>query len=153
VVAGFVVTNFSKQSEKMIHSIESLSSVVMIVFFATAGASLKLHDLMGMWKLVLMIFAVRWALTWLSEDVAHRISKSDESLRKYGYTPFISQVGLSIGLSMIIYDRLPGIGPQLATLGISLATINQLFGPVVFKWGLSKVDEMEKKQSPAPANP
>lgn len=144
VVAGFIVTNFSKQSEKMIHSIESLSSIVMIVFFATAGASLNVKDVMGIWETVMILFAVRFAFTWLSEEVAHRLSGSEPLLRKYGYTPSISQVGLSIGLAMIIYDRIPGLGPQLATLAISLATVNQIFGPIIFKWGLQRYEKESK---------
>jgi Kef-type K+ transport system membrane component KefB len=141
VVAGFTVTNFSKQSKKMINSIESLSSVVMIAFFATAGASLHLSDLLGIWQLVLVIFLARVFLTWAAERVAHQCAGSDPNLKKYGFTPFVSQAGLSIGLAMIVYDRLPGVGAQLATLAISVVTLNEIFGPILFKWGLNQVEK------------
>lgn len=143
VVAGFVVTNFSKQTEKMIASIESLSSVVMIVFFATAGASLHLDVLAGVWQIVLVIVIVRAVLTWISEGVAHKLARSDIALKKYGFTPFVSQAGLSIGLAMIIYDRVPGVGPELATLAISVVTVNEIVGPVLFKWGLNQVEKLK----------
>lgn len=146
VVAGFIVTNFSKQSGKMVASIESLSSVVMIVFFATAGASLHIQELLGMWQLVLIICVIRTFLTWASEDVAHRLAKSDVALRKYGYTPFISQAGLAIGLAMIVYDQIPRIGSQLATLIISVITVNQIFGPILFKWGLGQYEKSRLKE-------
>lgn len=145
VVAGFTVTNFSRQSEKMIQSIESLSSVVMIAFFATAGASLHLNDLLNMWQLALILFLVRAVLTWVSEHAAHRMAGSDPVLRTYGFTPFISQAGLSIGLSMIIYDRVPSVGPQLATLAIAVVTMNEIFGPILFKWGLDRSEKMNQK--------
>jgi len=144
VVAGFVVTNFSNQAEKMIYTIESLSSVVMIVFFATAGASLNLLDLTKVWQLVLILTVARTLTTWLAEDVAHRIANSPKMLKKYGVTPFISQAGLSIGLSMIIYERVPEVGPKIATLVISVVTINQIFGPILFKWGLNQSVKLEK---------
>jgi Kef-type K+ transport system membrane component KefB len=148
VVAGFVVTNFSQQAEKMIATIESLSSIVMIVFFATAGASLHLQDVLKVWQLVLVMFMARAFFTWLSEDFAHRLAKSPPELKKYGFTPFISQAGLSIGLSMIIYDRIPEIGPKIAALAISVVTLNEIFGPVLFKWGLNQV---ERKSGPIPS--
>ncbi len=143
VVAGFVVTNFSNFAEKMIQSIESLSSVVMVVFFATAGASLHVQDLMGMWQLVLVLFFVRLVLTWWSEWVAHKMADSSTSLRKYGFTPFVSQAGLSIGLATIVYDRIPGVGSQIATLAISVITLNEIFGPILFKWGLNQVEKIK----------
>lgn len=141
VVAGFVVTNFSKQTEKMIETIESLSSVVMIVFFATAGASLHMKDLMELWQIALLIFGLRAVLTYFSEALAHRVARSDIALKKYGFTAFISQAGLSIGLSMVIYEGIPEYGPQIATLLISVVTLNEIFGPIIFKWGLNQVEK------------
>lgn len=144
VIAGYIVTNFSRQSAKMVTTIESLSSVVMIVFFATAGASLHIHDLIGVWPLVLMIFICRFAFTWLAEKTAHTLADSPVALKKYGYTPFVSQAGLSIGLSMIVYERLPGLGAKLAMLAISVVTLNEIIGPVLFKWGLNKAEKLKK---------
>jgi len=144
VVAGFIVTNFSDQAEKMTHTIESLSSIVMIVFFATAGASLHLEELTKIWQLVIVMFLARAILTWLSEFTTHKAANSPIELKKYGFTPFISQAGLSIGLSVIIYDRLPDVGPKIATLAISVVTLNEVFGPILFKWGLNQSVKIEK---------
>lgn len=147
VVAGFVVTNFSNQAEKMVHTIESLSSVIMIAFFATAGASLHLSDLVDMWQLVIVLFLVRLVLTWVSEKTAHSIANSPPELKKYGFTPFVSQAGLSIGLSMIVYEKVPGIGGKIATLAISVVTLNEIFGPVLFKWGLNQVEKLNLRST------
>lgn len=142
VVAGFVVTNFSKQTDKMIHSIESLSSITMIVFFATAGASLHLQDLLTIWPAVFVLAISRAGLTWISEWLGHTIAKSPPQVKKYGYTAFVPQAGLTIGLAMIVYDKLPSYGPQIATLAISVVTFNEIVGPVLFKWGLSRANEI-----------
>ncbi len=144
VVAGFVVTNFSKQSEKLISTIESLSSVIMILFFATAGASLHLKEIVAIWPIVVMLFLVRVFMTWLSENRAHHWAKSPDSLKKYGFTPFISQAGLSIGLAIIVYDKIPLIGPQIASLAIAVVTLNEIFGPIIFKWGLTQVEKLKE---------
>lgn len=130
----------------MVNTIKSLSSVIMIVFFATAGASLHIHDLIEIWQLVIIIFLARAILVWASERVAHQIAGSPQVLKTYGFTPFISQAGLSIGLSMILYERLPDIGPKLATLAISVVTLNEIFGPILFKWGLNRVEKLKNPE-------
>lgn len=142
VVAGFIVTNFSRQKEKMIGTIESLSSVTMIVFFATAGASLHLDELKDLWSIVLIIVIARAFFTWAGDISGHYLAKSSSVLKKYGFTPFVSQAGLSIGLAMVIYDALPGIGPPLATLAISVVTVNEIIGPILFKIGLIRAKEV-----------
>lgn len=71
------------------------------------------------------------------------MADSSTSLRKYGFTPFVSQAGLSIGLATIVYDRIPGVGSQIATLAISVITLNEIFGPILFKWGLNQVEKIK----------
>jgi Kef-type K+ transport system membrane component KefB len=142
VIAGLVVTQFSTESEKLITTIEDLSSVIMIIFFATAGASLQLGQLHSLWKLTLLVFLLRALFTYLSERVTHHREPRENVLRRFGSTPFISQAGLTIGLAALLQARLPGVGSQLATLTIALITLNQIVGPVLFKWGLIKAGEI-----------
>lgn len=137
VVAGFVVSNFSNQTEKILTVIEGLSSVVMIVFFATAGASLHLADVVSGWSLVLSLFLIRALATVVIERWIHR-STADRALKSYGFSPFVSQAGLSIGLSVMVADRVPMYGAQLATLMISVITLNEIFGPMIFQFGLKR---------------
>ncbi len=146
VVAGYVVTNFSRQGQRMIHTIESVSSVVMIVFFATAGASLHLEELKSLWPIVLTLFILRAILTWIAAKAGHLWAKDPPTVRAYGYTPFISQAGLSIGLAVIVAEQLPGVGVALATVAISVVALNELIGPVIFKWGLQKAGEAGQRK-------
>lgn len=145
VVAGFVVTNFSRQTGKLLETIEALSAVVMIIFFATMGASLQVSQLSYIWDFVLFLVLARLVLTWLSEVFSAQLARSGPSLARYGWTPFVSQAGLSVGLAVIIQDQLPGVGSMVATLAVSTITINQIVGPLIFKWGLQKAEALEKK--------
>jgi Kef-type K+ transport system membrane component KefB len=145
VVAGYIVTNLSKQGKPLVESIESLSSVVMIVFFATAGASLHVDQIMAAWQLVLLIFLSRIAFTWVSAQTGHFLAKDTGTLKTYGFTPFISQAGLAIGLVIIVAQRFPGIGGEIASIAISIVALNEIVGPVVFKWGLGRAKEVGLK--------
>ena len=150
VIAGLMVTQFSSESTKMIHTIEDLSSVIMIIFFATAGASLHMEELQKLWKLAVFMFLMRAALTFVAEKMNHRKEPKGNVLRTYGTTPFISQAGLTIGLATIVQVRFPVVGTELATLAIALVTLNEIFGPVLFKWGLSRAGEIPSRQQGTP---
>lgn len=150
VVAGFIVTNLTRFGPDLVHTSEKVSAGVMIVFFATAGAKLDLDALRTLWPLAVAFFFVRAGLTILACRVGHRIAKDPEPVRKYGFTAFISQAGVTIGLATLVADRMPGIGRALATLVIAVVSLNELVGPVVFNVGLRRAGEVPDPEGVKP---
>lgn len=142
VVAGFIVVNLSHQGDKVRQSIDSVSSVVMIVFFATAGAALHLHDLIEIWPMVVVFVLGRILFTWLAQRAGSYIAKDSDQIKKFGTTPFVAQAGLTIGLAILMTEKLPEVGIKLATLTITVGAVNEIIGPVIFKWGLQKAKEI-----------
>lgn len=151
VVAGFIVTNLTRFGSDLVHTSEKVSAGVMIVFFATAGAKLDLDALRMLWPLAVAFFLVRAGLTILACRVGHRIAKDPEPVRKYGFTAFISQAGVTIGLATLVADRMPGIGRALATLVIAVVSLNELVGPVVFSLGLRRAGEVPDPEGVRPS--
>ena len=142
VVAGFVVMNLTRFGHDLVHTSERVSAGVMIVFFATAGAKLDLLALRDLWPIALAFFVLRVVVTWLGCRLGHRLAKDPPMVRRLGFTAFISQAGVTIGLATIAADGLPGLGKALATLVIAVVGINELVGPVVFTLGLAKAGEL-----------
>ncbi|MCC7381728.1 MAG: cation:proton antiporter [Deltaproteobacteria bacterium] len=142
VSAGFVVTNLTRQGPQLIEACERLSTAVMVVFFATAGAKLDLEVLRQGWSVALTLVVARIAVTWLTCQPAHRFARDAEVVRRYGFLGFVSQAGVTIGLTMLAAERLPGVGAGLATLSIAVVGINELIGPILFKLGLSRAGEV-----------
>ncbi|MEM7589508.1 MAG: cation:proton antiporter, partial [Myxococcota bacterium] len=64
MTAGFVVHNLSEQGIRLEHAIENLSFGVMILFFATAGASLNLEALVTLWPFALALASARVLVTF-----------------------------------------------------------------------------------------
>ncbi len=60
--------------------------------------------------------------------------------RLYGLS-FLSQAGVSLGLANEVVRRFPDWGPQAATLMIAAISLNQMIGPVTFKYSLTQVRE------------
>lgn len=145
VVAGFVVMNLTRVGHDLVHTTESISAAVMVVFFATAGAQLDLGALRTAGHIALALALSRIALTFVASRFGHRMAKDAEVVRKYGWTAFVSQAGVTLGLAAIAREALPReIGDGIATLLIAVIGINELIGPVLFKFGLSKAGEVGK---------
>jgi Kef-type K+ transport system membrane component KefB len=141
VVAGFVVMNLTRLGEQLVETSKKTSAGVMIVFFATAGAKLDLHALQELWVVVVAFFVVRAIVTWVACRLGHRLANDPPVVSRYGFSAFVSQAGVTIGLATIVADSLPGVGKALATLAIAVVGLNELIGPVVFSWGLKNAGE------------
>ena len=74
LTAGFVVQNFSRQGEKLLHAIENTGEVVYVIFFATAGAHLDLPLLKTLWPAALLFFAVRAATAVVGARLTARLA-------------------------------------------------------------------------------
>ena len=65
-------------------------------------------------------------------------------MRKYAFTSFISQAGVTIGLAQIAEASLGPIGGHIKGLVIAVIGINELVGPLMFKLGLARSGEVGK---------
>ncbi len=54
---------------------------------------------------------------------------------------FITQAGVSLGLTAIVAKRFPEWGTTFATLVVAVIAVNQFIGPIAFKAALTRVGE------------
>jgi len=150
MVAGFFVENFSKHGDSLIHAIEKHSLVVYIIFFTITGAQLDLPSLWGILPLTLMLVAARAIFTMVGTRKAAAKTNTSPEVQQYAWLAFIAQAGVTLGLAVIIEKTfaeviLPNgesMGAQLKTLIIGAVAVNQIIGPIAFRYGLSKSGEI-----------
>jgi Kef-type K+ transport system membrane component KefB len=147
VVAGFLVTNLTKQGPPLIETSDKTSAAVMVVFFATAGAKLDLEALLKLWPVAIALFAARIVFALVSAKIGHAIAKDPPVVRKNAWLGLVSQAGVTIGFATIAGDALPVIGPPLASLAIAVVGLNELVGAALFKWSLVRAGEVPKSAS------
>lgn len=145
LVAGFVVQNLSKQGEKFLHAIEETGGVVYVVFFAGAGAHLNVPLLREFWPVALMLTAARVAVTFGSAKASSRIAGDQEAVRTWGWAPLVSQAGVSLGIAQVVARVFPTFGASFRDLAIACIAVNEMVGPVLFKFAL---DRMKETQAP-----
>jgi len=144
VVAGFVVQNFSDRGEDFLEGLESTSLPVFVLFFAVIGSSLDLSALRTTWALAIFVVVARAVMVMLSGYAAGRLSGDTPLFSKMYGLAFITQAGVSLGLTQEVVRRFPEWGETFATMVIASITINQLVGPITFKYALEKVGETRR---------
>lgn len=148
LVTGFFLENLTaRDAEPMLRGIERSSFPVYAIFFALAGAGLHLDALARLWPIALTLVAVRIGALWVGTYAGARLSGADPVVRKYGWLGFISQAGVTLGLSVIVVRAFPDWGPGIQTIIVAMIAIHELIGPLAFHHGLKKAGEVGKRDA------
>ncbi|MFA3783549.1 cation:proton antiporter [Melioribacteraceae bacterium 4301-Me] len=146
VAAGFIIKNYSKDEVNFHNPLEKLSLPVFITFFTVVGASINLVSVTEALLIGLVIFVIRGLALFFSVRIASKISKETKEVIDYGWLGFFSIGGLILGLSIIIAERLPGLGDGLKSLITSLAALNIFIGPIFLKIGIIKAKKVSDER-------
>jgi Kef-type K+ transport system membrane component KefB len=143
LTAGFVVQNLSDQGDKLLEAVEKVGSVVFVVFFANAGAHLDVPLLKTLWPIALALCSMRALVTVLTARLASRLVDDAPVIKRWGWCSLISQAGLTLGLSVVIARTFPEFGEGFRSLAIACVAINEMVGPVLFKFALDRTGETD----------
>jgi Kef-type K+ transport system membrane component KefB len=144
LAAGFVVANLSDQGPKLLHSIEQTGSVVFVVFFATAGAHLDIPLLRQLWPVAVALCASRALFTIVAGRISSRLAEDPAVLKRWGWSSLVSQAGLALGLSVVIAKAFPSFGDGFRSLAIAAVALNEMIGPILFKFALDRAGETDR---------
>ncbi len=154
MAAGFFVQNFTRQGARLLRALEANALPIYALFFAVAGADLRVDLLPGVWGLALGLCAVRAAAlaasTWLGARMVH----DTPVVRNWAWMGFLAQAGVTLGIANIVRDRFPPWGGDVATVIIAMIALNQIAGPPAFRLSLVRAGEThraKKKLSPSGA--
>ncbi len=142
LAAGFTVSNFSREGDTLIHSVERLSLPVYVVFFTLAGAKLHLDTVAQVWQYAVALVLVRIVAIWVGVYFGATIGAADPNTKKHGWLGFVSQAGVAITLAAVVGAKFGDVGRQLETLLIGGVALNELLGPVMLKVGLGWAGEI-----------
>ena len=140
LTTGFFIENVSPvRGTRFVRAIEQSSMAIYAVFFALAGAAVHLAELVAVWPWALLLVALRAG----SLVAACRTgAEPGSAVARYGWSGFVSQAGVALGLAVVIERSFPDWGPALATMVVAVIAIHELIGPVCFRWGLGRSGEV-----------
>lgn len=143
LVAGIVSENASPKEAGLAlrGAMERAAAPLFVVFFALAGASLMLREILAVWYLVAPIIVIRtWAL-WLGTRIGARWAGAEPAIRRDAWMGLVSQAGVAIGLATVVGDLYPTRGPQIKSLFLATVAVNTFLGPILFKRALTRAGE------------
>jgi Kef-type K+ transport system membrane component KefB len=141
-VAGFVVQNLTHQGPKLLAAVHRSGSIIFVIFFAAAGADLDLTALRQLWPMALLLAAARALTTAGAATAASALSGESQAVRRWGWTPLISQAGVALGIAIAVETAFPAVGMGFRSLAIAVVGLNEAVGPILFKFSLAQAGEI-----------
>jgi Kef-type K+ transport system membrane component KefB len=143
LVAGFLVENVAPvRAEPLVEMLHVMAVPVFVIFFAMAGADLRLQAFLSLWPIVLTVALVRIGLIYAGSVTGARLAGAEPVVTKYAWTGLVSQAGVALGLATIVADRLPRLGLAMQAVIVGIIAFNESVGPVFFRAGLDRAGEI-----------
>jgi len=143
LVAGFLVENVAPvRAEPLVEILHLMAVPVFVIFFAMAGADLRLQTFLALWPIIVTVALVRVGLIYAGTTAGARLGRADPVVTRYAWTGLVSQAGVALGLATIVADRLPRLGLAMQTLIVGIIAFNESVGPVLFRSGLDRAGEI-----------
>ena len=146
MAAGFTVQNFSKHGFTFRQRMDNVSYPIYIAFFAITGASINIDVLKSAWFLGLIIVFSRMFTIFVGSYLSGWLSGEKPLIYRNTWLGFITQAGVSLGLLAEVARRFPEVGIPIQTILVTAITVNQVIGPIAFKYALFKVGEARTKK-------
>ncbi len=150
LTAGFVVSNLTGQGEELLDLVGAGGQIVFVVFFALAGAHVDLGLVGRVWPIAVTLWAVRAIATVIGSRAGAAVARDEPAVRRYAGLSMLSQAGTTITLSTAVGDRFPQLA-GLTAIAVAVAALDELTGPLLFKWSLDRAGETGKEKALAPA--
>ncbi len=144
--AGFTIQNFSKHGSIFLNRMDRVSLPIYVAFFAITGASINIDVLKESWFLGLIIVVVRTLMIFMGSQVSGKIAGDKKGICSNAWLGFITQAGVSLGLLSEVVRRFPEVGGDIQSILIAAITVNQIVGPMAFKYALNRAGETEKQR-------
>lgn len=142
--AGFFVQNFSRRGASLLRALEMNSVPLYTLFFAVAGADLRLDLLAGVWPIVLLVVVLRMVALAVSTYLGASAVGDPVAVRSHAWLGFLAQAGVTLGIANIVRERFVGWGPDVATVIVAMIAVNQLIGPPAFRFALVRAGESRR---------
>ena len=152
LAAGLVVENIAPpEGDALRHAVERGALPVLVLFFAAAGANLHLGALATVGLLAVGIAAVRFALIKAASRVGARVAGLQGEAPSLAWMGLVSQAGVTLGLAILINAEFPDWGGRLYALVVSMITLHETVGPILFRSALSRAGELGRMDLHEPA--
>jgi len=143
MTVGIIVSNFSSRRLKAFMVIESVTAPIYICFFVLAGARLDLSLLAQVGIIGVVYTAARMVGKIAGASFVATVTKAHKNVRKYLGFGLLSQIGVAVGLAIVVSHEFVGtnIGDIVITVLLATTVITEIVGPLLTKFAVIKSGE------------
>ena len=145
MIAGFLVSNTTKYRKEFSKILLDIGPPIYIAFFTLTGASLSLDVLVQTWPIAIALFFTRMFAIGIGSFIGGTLAKNPLKNNSISWMAYITQAGVGLGLAKEVVVEFPQWGSSFATIIISVIILNQLLGPVLFKYAIKIMKEDHPK--------
>ncbi|QXM06411.1 cation:proton antiporter [Crassaminicella indica] len=140
---GIVIANISSNNRRAFSSVESFSSPIIAAFFTLAGSRLDISLLphIGIIGVCYLIFRIIGKV--LGASIGGIIADSPKVVKKYIGFGLLSQVGVAVGLAIVVNREFSNseLGSLVITILLATTIITEIVGPLATKSAIIKAKE------------
>jgi len=141
IIGSFIITNYSKHRIEFQKILHDSRTAVYVIFFTLIGASISLGVLATVWSIAIALFVIRLATLVIAGFVGGSLGGDPVRLNRIAWMPYVTQAGVSLGLTAAVAGEFIGWGTEFATIIIAVIVLNQIVGPPIFKWAINHAGE------------
>lgn len=149
MLASFLVNNYSSFRAEYAKRLHDVAPYIYIAFFTLTGESLELDVLAQAWQIALALFVIRVIARIIGSFAGGAAARDPMPNNRVKWMAFITNAGVALGLAQEVAVEFPFLGSNFATLIISVVVLNQIIGPLTFKWAINYLGEARTKAQAA----
>jgi len=136
IVGSFYLINYSRYRREFNIMLEKTMPFIYAAFFTLIGASISFDILLKTWNLALLLFGLRIVLLMAGSWLGGTIAGNPQKINRILWMPFVTQAGVSLGLITVIMGEGHEWSYEFGTILIGTIILNQLAGPLLFKFSI-----------------
>ena len=146
LTAGLFLENVSPVSgEQVTRATEVIALPTFAIFFAVVGAELHLRAFLHVAPFALTAAVVRAVGIYAGTKVGVRIAGVDREVGRLVPFGLLPQAGVAIALAVLVLNDFPPWGRVLGTVLLGSIVVNELIGPVAFRFALARAGEIRHR--------
>jgi Kef-type K+ transport system membrane component KefB len=149
LTAGLLIENASPVSgEEIVRAAQPVTLPIFAIFFAVVGAEIQLSAFLHVAPFALAAALVRALAIFGGSYVGSKLGRVPQPVARLVPFGLLPQAGVAIALAVLVLNDFPPWGRVLGTVFLGSIVVNQLIGPVLFRFALARAGEIP---APGPA--
>jgi len=147
LMMGAVIASFSTEAKKLISEIDSLTTLLCVVFFVFHGSELDLGQFVSAGVLGVGYIVCRIIGKYLGIFGAAKVQGENENVQRWLGLTLFAQAGAAIALCTIAVRHDAELGKQLQTVILGSVVFFEIVGPLCIRLGVLRAGEIPISQA------